>query len=327
VVDDVKEHGIDDVIVTSGRIAFHEEHVAHITSPVSGRVTRIDGDLGEHVDKGKTLAVIQSPDLGDATSALSKATADLVAAEHAYRRAQALNQQGGASDAAVEQAQDAWRSSKAEVERAQEKAALFHAGRGVTQVYPLTSPIEGTVLARNVNPGFEIQGTYSGGALPELFTVGDIDEVWVYADVFQYDLARVHPGQSVDVSVVGLESPFHGTIELLSNMLDPQTRTTRLRCTIANPEHKLKPEMFATVSVHVTPIQALAIPRKAILHLGDHQLVFLDRGPSPDGRTRFERLPIVADETGESPYVPVSHGVQEGEKLVVRGAELLSGRL
>lgn len=85
--------------------------------------------------------------------------------------------------------------------------------------------------------------------------------------------------------------------------------------------------MFGTVRIHVAAIERLAIPRKAILHLGGHQLVVVDRGPAPDGRTRFERLPIVADESGDNEYVPVSHGLVEGERVVVQGQELLSGRL
>lgn len=327
VVEEVKDRGIDDILASSGRIGFNEEHVAHVTSPVSGRVVQIDGALGEHVVKGQTLAVIHSPDLGDATSALSKATADLIAFEHAFRRAQALATDGAASAAAVEQAEDAWREAKAEAERAQEKVNLLHAGRGVTQTYPLTSPIAGTILARNVNPGSELQGMYVGGNQPDLFTVGDVDVLWVFADVYESDLARVHAGLPVDLTVMGITTTFHGTIDYVSDMLDPQTRTARLRCTIPNPDHTLEPEMYGTVRVHVAPVETLAIPRKAILHLGGQQLVFVDRGVSPDGRTRFERLPVTVDESGDNPYVAVQHGLERGDRIAAQGTEALSTKL
>jgi cobalt-zinc-cadmium efflux system membrane fusion protein len=321
------EHDVDDVLVASGRIAFDEEHVAHVSSPVSGRVVRIDGALGQHVDKGQVLALISSPDLGDATSDLAKAQAQLIATEHAFRRTQVLRQGGGASDATVEQTQDAWRIARAEVERAQEKVSLLHAGSGVTESYPLTAPIAGTVLARSVTPGFEIQGTYSGGALPELFTVGDLDVVWVFADIYEKDLARVHAGQHVDVSVMGSPKPFEGQVDYVADMLDAQTRTARLRCTIANPDHTLEPEMYGTVRVSVAPIQALAVPRSAILHLAGQSLVFVERGPALDGRIRYERLPVVVDESAEGPFVPVEHGLDRGEKVVAQGADALSTRL
>jgi cobalt-zinc-cadmium efflux system membrane fusion protein len=115
----VEERDVGDVLVAAGRISFNEGRISHLSSPVSGRVVRIDGALGEHVKKGQTLAVIRSPDLADATSALAKAEADLIATQHAFRRARELRAGGGASDAAVEQAEDAWRGARAEAERAQ----------------------------------------------------------------------------------------------------------------------------------------------------------------------------------------------------------------
>jgi cobalt-zinc-cadmium efflux system membrane fusion protein len=326
-VGEVQMHGIDDVMVASGRVAFDENRVAHIVSPVSGRVERIDGVLGGHVAKGQTLALIRSPDLGDATATLSKATADLIAYQHALERTQALHDEGGASDAALEQARDAWRIAKTESERAQEKVALLHGGRAVTETYPLTSPIDGSILARNVTPGVEIQGAYAGGTAAELFTVGDVDDVWVYAEVYEADLARVHLGQPVDLTVIGIPTIFHGKIDILGSMLDPQTRTTRIRSTIPNPEHKLEPEMYGTVRVHVAPIEALSVPKTAILRLGGQQLVFVDKGPAPDGRERFERLPINADEDRDEPFAPVMHGLEKGERIAVEGVAALNGKL
>jgi cobalt-zinc-cadmium efflux system membrane fusion protein len=323
----VEEHDVDDVLVAAGRISFDEQRVAHVSSPVSGRVVRIDGALGQHVKQGQILALLRSPDLGDATSALAKAEADLIATEHAFERTKRLREGGGASDMVVEQTEDAWRGARAEVERAQEKVALFHAGRGVTESYPLTSPIEGDILARTVTPGFEVQGTYSGGTLPELFTVGNLDDVWVFADIYETDLARVHAGQHVEVSVMGTGKPYVGQVDYVADMLDPQTRTAKLRCTIQNPDHQLEPEMYGTVRVAVAPVQALAVPREAILHLAGQALVFVERGDAPDGRTRFERLPVLVDESGDKPFVPVEHGLERGEKVVAKGAEALSSRL
>jgi cobalt-zinc-cadmium efflux system membrane fusion protein len=323
----VDQHDVDDVLLTSGRVAFDEARVAHVVSPVSGRIEKISGDLGATVTKGQTLAVIHSPDLGDATSDLNKAMADLIATQHAYQRAKDLRAENAASDAVVEQAQDSWRNAKAEVERAQQKVALFHAGRAVTEIYPLVSPIAGRVLARNVYPGYEVQGAYAGGSQPELFTVGDLEDVWVFADVYETDLGRVHAGQDVQVTVTGLPAALTGKVDYVSDMLDPQTRTARLRCTIPNPKGQLLPEMYGTVRVSVAPRQALAVPRSAILHLGGQQLVFVKKGASPDGRTRFERLPINADETGGNVYVPVDHVLDKGDEIVVKGGEVLSGKL
>jgi cobalt-zinc-cadmium efflux system membrane fusion protein len=327
VLSPTSEQDVDDVLITSGRVAFDEARVAHMLSAVNGRVVRIDGNLGDHVRKGQVLALLSSPDLGAATADLSKARADLIASEHAYQRQKELRESGATSDAMVEQAQDAFRNARAEVERARQKVSLFHAGSTVTQSYPLTSPIDGDVLARNITPGVEVQGTYSGGNTPELFTVGNLDDVWVFADVYETDLARVRAGARVQVSVTGVAQSFEGTIDYLSDMLDPVTRTARLRCTIPNPAGVLKPEMYGVVRVSVAPMRALAVARTAILHLGGQALVFVDRGAAPDGRQRFERLPVIADEGEPGPFVPVTHGLEHGQSVVVKGADALSARL
>jgi cobalt-zinc-cadmium efflux system membrane fusion protein len=325
----VEAHDVDDVLMTSGRIAFDEARVAHVLSPVTGRVEQIQAPLGAHVRKGDPLALLESPDLGVATSDLNKAGADLTAAEHDYARQKQLFEGKAASQAALEQSQDAWRKTKAEFERARRKVELLHSpGHGVTQYYPLTSPIDGDVIARNVNPGIEVQGMYSGGTSPELFTVGSLDDVWLFADIYEIDLARVKAGARVEVSVMGLSrAPIAGTIDWVSDALDPQTRTARLRCTLQNPDGLLKPEMYATVRVSVAPVQALAVPRSSLMHLGGQALVFVDRGRAEDGRERFERMPVVTDESGSGEWVPVQHGLDQGDRIAVKGVDFLSSRL
>ena len=103
-----------------------------------------------------------------------------------------------------EAAQDNYSKAKAEIERARQKARLFRGGGAdaVTQEFVLRAPIEGEVIARNVNPGAEVQGQYSGGTAAELYTVGELDRVWVIADVFEMDLARLKKGANVTIRVV-----------------------------------------------------------------------------------------------------------------------------
>src|SRR5580704_11276146 len=199
-----EDRDIDDTLLTTGRIAFDEGRVGHVFSPVTGRVVRIHAQVGEHVTKGAPLATIDSPDLGDALSDLNKAQADLIAAEHDYGRQKTLLEEHAASVSTVEHSEDNRRRARAEVERARQKANLFHAGRvdAVNQTYTLTSPIDGEVLARNINPGIEIQGQYGAGSGQELFTVGDLDKVWAVGDVYESDLARVRVGAETAITVL-----------------------------------------------------------------------------------------------------------------------------
>jgi cobalt-zinc-cadmium efflux system membrane fusion protein len=328
-VQPVTEHDVDDTILTSGRVTLDDSRSGHVFSPVTGRVVKINAELGQHVKKGDPLAVIESPDIGNAISDVHKAEADLIAAEHDYKRKKDLFEQKAGSAAELETAEDNWRRAKAEIERARQRAYLLRAGNvdSVTQTYRLSSPIDGEVLLRNITPGIEVQGQYSGGTTQELFTIGEVDRVWVIGDLYEMDLARVHIGSPASVSVVTYKDKvFQGQVDWVSGMLDPNTRTAKVRCTFANPDQFLRPEMYATVQISVDQKRALAIPRDALLRLGEYKVVFIEVGDS-DGRERFERVPVDVDEGESSPWLEVKHGLASGQTIVVSGAILLSQKL
>ena len=325
----VTDQDVDDTILTSGRVALDDLRSAHIFSPVTGRVVRIAAQLGQHVKKGDALATIESPDIGNAVSDVHKAEADLIAAQHDYQRKKDLFEQKAGSAADLEAAEDGYRKAKAEIERARQKQALLRVGNAdaVTQTYTLTSPIDGEVLLRNINPGIEVQGQYSGGTTQELFTVGEIDKVWVIADLYEMDIARVHVGTPADVSVVTYKGKiFKGQVDWVSGMLDPATRTAKVRCTFDNPDKLLRPEMYATVQISVDQTRALAIPRNALLRLGEYKVVFIEVSDEP-GRVRFQRMPVDVDEGESSQWLEVKHGLEKDQKIVVSGAILLSQKL
>jgi len=323
----VEEQNVEDTIITSGRVTFDDLKVAHVFSPVNGRVTEIYANLGARVKKGEPLCAIQSPDIGQAVSDVHKAEADLTAAQHDFTRQKDLEKQHAAATKDVEAAEDRFRQAKAEMERAQAKANLLRTGsvNSVTQTYTLASQIDGEVLMRAVNPGQEIQGQYSGGTAIELFTVGEIDHVWAIGDVYEVDIPRVKKGAPVAIKVVSYkDKSFEGRVEWVQHILDPVTRTAKVRFSFDNPGGALLPEMYGTVGIHVDQRKALAIPRSAILRLGDTRVVFVQTGTNPDGKVRFERMPVDVDEYGADAWLPVKHGLDKGMLVVTKGAVLLS---
>jgi len=329
-IEAVAEHPVGGTIVTNGRVTFHDLQVAHVFSPVNGRVLRIEAAPGQRVNKGDALAVIDSPDVGAAFSDLAKAEADSLTAEHETARQRELYEVHASSQRDYESARDASRKAIAELERARAKARLLKGGKaaGASQTYTLRAVIDGEVIARSVNPGAEVQGQYSGGTAAELFTLGELDPVWIVADVFELDLARVRLGAPVTVRVVAYPNRvFEGRVDWISGSLDPTTRTAKVRCTIPNPGRALKPEMSATVSIAVGGRSKLAVPRKALLRLGDQTLAFVDLGPGPGGVTRFARRPVTVDESEGGDVVPVVRGLARGDRIVVSGAILLSGSM
>jgi cobalt-zinc-cadmium efflux system membrane fusion protein len=328
-VQEVTGQDVDDTILTSGRVALDDLRSGHVFSPVTGRVVKIEAQLGQRVKKGDPLATLESPDIGNTVSDVHKAEADLIAAQHDYERKKDLFEQKAGSAADLEAAEDSYRKAKAEIERARQKQSLLRVGSAdaVTQMYTLTSPIDGEVLMRNINPGIEVQGQYSGGATQELFTVGELDKVWVLADLYEMDISRVHVGTPADVTVVAYpDKVFKGQVDWVSGMLDPSTRTAKVRCTFDNPERLLRPEMYATMQISVDQKRALAIPRNALLRLGEYKVVFVQVGDDP-GRVRFQRVPVDVDEGEGSPWLEVKHGLESGQKIVVNGAILLSQKV
>ncbi len=160
----------------------------------------------------------------------------------------------------------------------------------------------------------------------ELFTIGELDTVWVMADLFEMDLGRVKEGTECLVKVVAYPGRvFKGVADWVSDTLDPATRTAKVRCKLDNADRSLKPEMYATAALAVDRQRALALPRSAILHLGDQTMAFVEIGKAPDGRIRFERRPVSVNEELGGDYLPVVRGIAPGEKVVTQGAILLSG--
>jgi cobalt-zinc-cadmium efflux system membrane fusion protein len=319
---------VEDSVLSSGVVTLDDQRSGHVFSPVTGRVLKILAQLGQHVKKGDPLATLESPDIGSAVSDAHKAEADLIAAEHDLRRKKDLFAQQAASAADVETSEDAYRNARAELERARQKQFLLRVGNvdTVTQTYTLPSPIDGEILLRNINPGIEVQGQYSGGATQELFTIGELDRVWVLGDVYEIDLGRVHVGTPAKVTVLAYpDKVFEGKVDWISGSLDPGTRTAKVRCTFDNPEKLLRPSMYSTVRITVDQRRALAIPRGALLRLGEYKMVFVQLGDA-EGHVGFERLPVdIVDSDG--PWIEVTHGLDAGQKLVVTGAAALSQKI
>jgi len=220
--------------------------------------------------------------------------------------------------------------AKAEMERARQKARLFggSSAESVTQGFTLRAPIDGEVIARNVNPGAEVQGQYGGGTAVELFTIGELDQVWVFADIFEMDLARVHQGAAVTVKAIAYpDEVFTGKVDWIAGALDPISRTARIRCTIPNPRRELKPEMYVTVSIAVVGPSVAALPRTAVLRIADQTAVFVASGATPDGRLKFIRRIVAINEDQGADYLPIVRGLAPGDRIVTTGATLLSGML
>jgi membrane fusion protein, heavy metal efflux system len=316
-------------ITTSGKVVFDDEKVQHVFSPVTGRVTKILAKPGQRIRRGDALAVIDSPDLGLALADVGKAAADYSAAEHDYNRQKRLFEQRAVGQRDFEQAEDTFLKAKAELDRSRQKAKLLRVDgqtAPASGAYTLRALIDGEVIGRTINPGIEVLGQYAGGVTLELFTIGAIDRVWVMADIYEMDLARVRADAKVAVSVVSYPGhEFTGKVDFLSDAIDPSTRTTVARASLDNPDHLLKPGMFATVRIVAEGRDALAVPQSSVLRQSGQPIVYVALGPAPDGRQRFARRPVLIEEVDGEQLIEIRRGLNPGENIVTNNAVLLSG--
>jgi cobalt-zinc-cadmium efflux system membrane fusion protein len=324
----VVEEDVGDTLVSSGRVTFDDARVTHVFSPVNGRILKVLAQPGERLERGAPLVVMASPDIGQAFSDYVKAKADLAAAQSEFQRQKELFAAHAGAQRDLEAAEDNYRKAQAELDRAHQKIVLLapDAQDRVTQDYVLRAPIAGEVVARTVNPGVEVQGQYSGGTAVELFTIGELDRVWVLADVYEVDLPKVKKGATVTVKVVSYpDKVFRGTVDWISGALDPTSHTSKVRCSIANPDRELRAEMYATVAIGLKTHRSVAVPRTAVLRLGDQSVVFVRKGETSHGALRFERRRVEIKESVGAANVEVTSGLSSGEEVVTSGAILLVG--
>lgn len=305
----------------------NENQLAEVRTLVRGRAVDVYADLGQEVQTGQLLAVLYSSDLGLAQAAYLKTQAKLHEAERAFARARDLLRDGAISLAEFQRREAEMLSARPEAREARDRLEqlgmreqdIQHLKRKQTirSHVPVQAPIAGRVIFRNLTRGEVVETS------EKLFVVADLSTVWVIANIPEKDIPYVHRSAERDRSVEILLSAypheaFQGQVTYVGDVLDPDTRTMRLRVTVPNPERRLKPEMFATVRVYSPQKQdILSVPLAAIQRGSAGAMVFIQQNAE-----QFEaRMVRLGEESGE--VVAVLQGLREGERVVTKGAFVL----
>ena len=315
-----------------GTVEPNEHALAEITTLVRGRVIDVYADLGREVKGGTLLALLYSSELGMAQSAYLKATAKLNVAERAFRRAELLLKEKVIGVAELQRREGEMLSLRAELREARDRLLILgltdedlrnlDRNHTIRSHVPVVAPFDGRIIARNLTKGEVVETT------EKLFVVADLTDVWVTAVIPEKDIPYIRPdqtgtGQSVEVHVAAYPGQaFQGRITYVGDVLDPATRTMRLRLELPNPERKLKPAMYATVRVYSEPeANALLIPESAVQRDRDRQFVFVEREPAI-----FEARDVkLGSSNGRE--IKVLDGLLEGESIVTNGAFVLKSEL
>ncbi|HKJ70771.1 MAG TPA: efflux RND transporter periplasmic adaptor subunit [Gammaproteobacteria bacterium] len=318
-------------------VHFDADRVARIGPRLRAKVVRVTKDLGTRVEKGETVAIMDSVALGKAKARYLTAQAAFETARADFRREQELADKQISSEAELLDARARFREARARRDAAMEELRLYGIARerirGIEadsrrplSRYRLTSPLAGVVQKRDLTPGQTV------GPEETPIHVVDTGRVWVLLEAYERHLPMIESGQTVRFRSRALgERRFTGKIDWISRELDAQTRTVRVRAVVANADGLLRAGMFGKATVSTAGGRVAMVPVDAVQTIEDRPMVFVPG--APEGEARASRDPSrVSGEDGHFRAVPVTlgqeaggrvevlDGIQPGDRLVVRGA-------
>ena len=292
-------------------------NVVAVVTPLTGRLLALKVGLGDTVRRGQVVAVIASPDFGQAQADAAKAADGLDLADRALARARGVMGAGANATKDIESAESAQRQALAEDKRARERLATI-AGGGRVDVassgLAVLAPAAGVVTTLTVG-----SGAYLNDATAPLMTISGLGHVWVTAQVPEQQLAGIVAGAPVDVTLAAWPGQaLHGRVARVSPLVEPDTHRVKVRIAFDNADGRLKPNMFATATFAVAQQSAITVPASALLMNNDSTTVLVEVAPW----TFVRRVVELGSEDGD--VVRVTSGLQRGDRVVTRGGVLLN---
>ena len=312
VIDTVKMANLTASIKFNGVVDFNTDKVANIFPLVSGNVEEVKAELGDYVKAGQVLGTVKSSEIANYNAALLTAKANVTLNASLLTKQQELAKSGLASQVDVT-------TAKANYEQA--LAAQTAAERVLSRngEYLLKSPIDGFVVQKNITKGMAIRTDNA----TNLFTISDLKEVWVQANVYEANINTVHEGDEVDVTTLSdPDKVYTGKINKLTNTLDPANRVMKMRVVLPNTDYMLKPQMFARVTVNNNlDRKAISVPMSALIF--DHsQYYVLVYHNNKDVQIRGVDVQSTNNKTAF-----IKSGVEPGELVIASQAILIYGAL
>ncbi len=313
---------------TTGRVAFNENRLAHVGPRTEGRVTEVRADLGASLSSGQVVAILDSVELGRARADFLSARADLKVARAELMRKEALLTKKIASEAEALAAGAAFEQARAHASAAAETLRVLGLGNSEIESLDfgaetpgrlaLRAPFAGTLVDRHLQRG-EFVSRHD-----TLFTVADLSSLWIWIDVYEKDLSRVHLGDQANVEVEAWPGrSWTGTVTYLRDAVDSHSRTVRARIEVSNTDGALRPEMFASVQLldphheDANAAEVLAVPDSAVQRGIGGSVVYVMTAPG-----RYEQRTVRLGHRSGG-FAEILAGLAPGEQVVVAHALIL----
>jgi cobalt-zinc-cadmium efflux system membrane fusion protein len=315
----VASQEVSDALRVAGQIDFDEQALTRIGSSVTGRVTQIQATLGQIVDKGDTLALINSSELSGAQLSYLKARSERELHRRNMARAKTLFEADVISAAEFQRRESEFEIASAETRAAQDQLRVLGvspksienlANTGtIDSVASVMATIKGVVVERKVAAGQVVQ------ASDVLFAVADLSRVWAVAQVPEQQVGQVKVGQSVSIEVPALgNEKLEGKLIYVGQTVNPESRTVLVRTALDNKSGRLKPSMLASMLIESTPVKRLVVPATAVVRQDDTDHVFVEEA---DKRYRLTPVTLAVEHSGQR---VVLDGLKPGMRIVSEGA-------
>lgn len=293
---------------TVGEISFDEDNVVRIFPIVSGSVENIYVSLGDYVKSGDRLATILSTDVIAFQKEYSIAKFNLEVAEKGFERTKELFESNIASTKDYTEAENKYKNALAEYREKEKKLELYGTSNSPDAVFELYAPKSGFIVERNVNEGQQIRTDNNAS----IFTISDLKTIWVWANIYESDLSKVHVGDTMEVTALAYpEKLYKGTVSKINTILDHDSRIIKVRTEVNNSDALLKPEMFASVTmVSSIGTRVVALPTESIITESNRTFVMKQLGEKEYTKVEVKVGKTIGDHT------EILDGVVVGDVIV-----------
>lgn len=316
-IDTVKEVNGQKELILTGKVSVDLDRVANVFPIASGNVLKVNVSLGDKVTKGQILAVLRSSEVNSFQSQYEMAVSDLKLAKKNLDNSEELYNSNYYSQNQVLSAQNDYKKAQSNVNMLKQQLKIYGASpEENAATYKIVAPIDGYIVDKNISEGMDVRADNNA----DLFMVSYMKTVWVLADVYESDLSRVHVGDPVDITTIAYpDKVFSGKIDKINTLLDPVSKTLKIRIVLENNEGLLKPDMFAGIKVHSPTSQKfITIPTKALVFDNNKYMVVVAKSD-----TTFEkRIVKILRSDGDVTYI--INGVNPGERIVTDGSLIVA---
>jgi len=315
-------------VVVPGKIEANPTRISRIALPVAGRVKQVMVTIGDAVSQGQPVIALDSPEIGAALSAYRQAQARVTQAKAVQVKAEAdLNRikdlfdnravaqkEVISAETTLAQAKSDVVQAEAALEETQKKLQIFglQSGQAIQDI-KVRAPVSGKVLEIGV-----AAGEYRNDTSAPVMTIADLSTVFMSADVPEDRIRLIRAGEQVEINLSAYPGEiFRGQVKRISDTVDPQTRTIKVRAELQNPTGRLRPEMFGEIR-HKQGLRDMpVVPAGAIVQGDQRNIVYRENSPGV-----FEPVEVTFGRRDDD-RVPILSGIKPGDRIVIDGAMLL----